>query len=187
MRDLSQQYWDACAAFVRKHPWWVRLTRTPFSAKMTKYALGSVIAFVMGNLFFALFYAMSCGTTVCSVVGFVAAAIPNWILNRRWAWQQSGRPPAKQVITYVMVSALVLLSSSWATGLTNHWVKHHVEDHHGLRLLIVTGSYVAVTVVWFFVKFAIYEFWVFAERSRVRPALRSLMNVRRMTKPNRIP
>jgi putative flippase GtrA len=185
MRDFSQQYWDACASFVRRHPWWQRLTRTPFSAKMTKYALGSVIAFAMSNIFFALFYAVTNEkTTVASIAGFIAAAIPNWILNRRWAWQQTGRPPAKQVITYVMVSALVLLSTSWATGLTNTWVN---DNHHGLRLLIVTAAYVVVTVVLFFAKFAIYEFWVFSDRSRVRAALRSLMNVSKMTRPNRIP
>jgi putative flippase GtrA len=162
--------------------------RTPLSAKMTKYALGSVVAFVTGYVFFDVFYWLGCGTTVCSVASFISAAIPNWILNRRWAWQQTGRPPAKQVITYVMVSAFVLVSTSLATGLTNTWVRnHHVEDHHGLRILIVSGSDVAVTVVLFFAKFAIYEFWVFSNRSRVRAALRSLMNVSRMTRPNRIP
>ena len=122
MRDLSQQYLDACAAFIRRHPWWLRLTRTPFSAKMTKYALGSVVAFVMGNIFFALFYWLGAVPTVCSIAGFISAAIPNWILNRRWAWQQSGRPPAKQVITYALVSAVVLVSTSAATlFVVNRW------------------------------------------------------------------
>ncbi|HTW13270.1 MAG TPA: GtrA family protein [Solirubrobacteraceae bacterium] len=188
MRDLSQQYLDACAAFIRRHPWWLRLTRTPFSAKMTKYALGSVVAFVMGIVFFDIPYWMGFVPTVCTVVSFIAAAIPNWILNRRWAWQQTGRPPAKQTITYVMVSAVVLVVTSAATTATNNFVKaEHVPQHTGLRLIIVTGSFVLVNVVLFFAKFAIYEFWVFSDRSRVRTALRSLMNVSRMTRPNRIP
>jgi len=157
---------EVLADFIRKHPWWQWLTRTPFSAKMTKYALSSVIAFVLSDIAFAACYAVFGGqTTVSSVIAFFAAAIPNWIMNRRWAWQQTGRAPVKQMVSYAAVSAMVLLVTSFATGRTNYWVKHdvHIENHHGLRLLIVTGSFVLITVILFFVKFAIYEYVIFAE------------------------
>jgi putative flippase GtrA len=149
------------AEFIRKHPWWQWLTRTPFSAKMTKYALSSGIAFMLSNLTFAFCYWLSLGTTVPSILAFFAAAIPNWIMNRRWAWQQTGRAPLKQIISYAAVSAMVLLVTAWVTGRTNHWVKAHVADHTGLRLLIVTGVFVIVNVVLFFTKFAIYEYVIF--------------------------
>lgn len=157
---------ETLAEFIRKHPWWQWLTRTPFSAKMTKYALSSVIAFVLSDIAFALCYALFRGqTTVSSVIAFFAAAIPNWIMNRRWAWQQTGRAPKKQMISYAAVSVFVLLVTAAATGQTNRWVKHdaHIENHHGLRLLIVTGSFVLITVILFFAKFAIYEYVIFAE------------------------
>ncbi len=165
---------------------WARLTVTTRSARLTKYALGSVIAFATGNLAFAVLYVLNCSTTVCSVGGFVAAAIPNWLLNRRWAWQLRGRPPARQLVGYAGVSIVVLVSTSAVTGFTNRHLQA-VPRHHGLRLLIVMAAYVAVTVVLFFAKFAIYEYWVFSERSRVRPALRSLRHVLRITRPNRSP
>jgi putative flippase GtrA len=152
---------DRLAEFIRKHPWWQWLTRTPFSAKMTKYALSSVIAFMLSNVTFALLYLLNLGTTAPSIIAFFAAAIPNWIMNRRWAWQQTGRAPVKQMISYAAVSATVLLVTTVATGRTNHWVKQHVVNHHGLRLLIVTGVYVFVNVAQFLVKFAIYEFVIF--------------------------
>lgn len=164
---------EMLAEFIRKHPWWQWLTRTPFSAKMTKYALSSVIAFVLSDIAFALCYALSGGqTTVSSVIAFFSAAIPNWIMNRRWAWQQTGRAPKKQMISYAAVSALVLLVTAFATGRTNYWVKNdaHIANHHGLRLLIVTGSFVLVTVVLFFTKFAIYEFLIFRNRRAVPDA-----------------
>ena len=86
----------------------------------------------------------------------------------RWAWQQKGRPPAKQTIAYVTVSAFVLVVTSVATKLTNYWVKHdHVINHHGVRILIVTGSFTVVTVILFFAKFAVYEFLIFSDESRV--------------------
>lgn len=152
---------------------------------MTKYAVGSVIAFVTGNIFFAVFYTLtSQNTTAASVAGFISAAIPNWILNRRWAWQQTGRPPAKQLITYALVSAVVLYTTSESTGWANSHLVNGVQEGHGLRTIIVTAVYVAVTVVLFFAKFAIYEFWVFSEHSRVRATLRRLIgHVRKMARP----
>ncbi len=156
---------------------------------MTKYAVGSVIAFAMSNIVFALVYWPTDKPFAASAAGFLAGAIPNWILNRRWAWQQTGRPPAKQIITYTLVSAVVLVTTSLATKWTNHQVAHvwHVGQGHGLRVMIVTAAYVAVTVVLFVAKFVVYEFWVFSERSRVRAAFRSLMNVTRIARANRIP
>jgi putative flippase GtrA len=165
---------------------WQRLTRTALSARITKYALGSVVAFISSNVMFALFYVITASTTACSVAGFIAGAVPNWILNRRWAWQRQGRPPARQWIGYIAVSIVVLVTTSAATGWTNAQVQS-IPPHHGLRLLIVTASYVAVTIVLFVAKFGIYEYWVFSERSRVRAALRSLRQVPRTARANRIP
>jgi putative flippase GtrA len=133
---------------------------------MTKYALSSVIAFMLSNIAFAFCYWLGMGTTWPTVIAFFSAAIPNWIMNRRWAWQQTGRAPMKQIISYAAVSAFVLFVTALATGRTNYWVKHdaHIANHHGIRLLIVTGSFVLVTVVLFFAKFAIYEFLIFRNR-----------------------
>jgi putative flippase GtrA len=178
--------YEAVAARVVAHPLWRVATRTALSARLTKYALGSVFAFVSGNVAFMLFYVCGASTTACSVAGFVAAAVPNWYLNRRWAWQRSGRPPARQVLGYIAVSAAVLVTTSLATGATNAQVQS-LPSGDGLRLLIVTASYVAVTVVQFVVKFFIYEYWVFSERSRVRAALRSLIQVPRTARANRMP
>jgi hypothetical protein len=90
------------------------------------------------------------------------------------------------VVGYAGISVVVLASTSAVTGWTNRHLQT-VPPHHGLRLLIITAAYVAVTIVLFFAKFAIYEYWVFSEHSRVRPALRSLRHVFRITRPNRSP
>lgn len=184
--DRYQGLRCALAARAAKHPVWARLTRTALSTRFTKYALGSGVAFISSNVAFAFFYLMSASTTACSVAGFTAGAIPNWILNRRWAWQRQGRPPARQIIGYIGVSVIVLVTTSAATGWTNSQVQS-IPAHHGLRVLIVTASYVAVTVVLFVAKFGIYEYWVFSEHSRVRAAFRSLRQVPRTARANRIP
>jgi putative flippase GtrA len=184
--DRDQGLRSALATRVAKHRVWARLTRTALSTRFTKYALGSLVAFISSNVAFALFYVTGATTTACSVAGFIAGAIPNWILNRRWAWQRRGRPPARQVIGYIGVSIVVLVTTSAATGWTNSHVQS-IPPHQGLRLLIVTASYVAVTIVLFAAKFGIYEYWVFSERSRVRAAFRSLRQLPRTARANRIP
>jgi putative flippase GtrA len=184
--DRHQGLRSAAAARVAENRLWVRLTRTTRSARFTKYALGSVVAFISSNVAFALFYVMAATTTMCAVAGFIAGAIPNWILNRRWAWQSTGRPPTRQVVGYIGVSIIVLVTTSAVTGWTNAHVQS-IPQGHGLRLLIVTASYVAITIVPFIAKFVIYDFWVFSERSRVRAAFRSLRQVPRTARANRIP
>jgi putative flippase GtrA len=191
---------SALAARVSSHPWVVRqpmLARAAdllLSPRFVRYAAGSVVAFVSGNIAFVLLYVLGASTTTCSVAGFVAAAIPNWILNRRWAWRRNGRTLAfgREIVGYVAVSAIVLVSTSWVTGWTNAHVQW-VPEHYGIRTLIVTASYVAVTIVLFFAKYWIYNYWIFADRSRLRPALRSILaffslrQVPSTARANRIP
>jgi putative flippase GtrA len=175
---------SALAARALNHPWIARqpllerAVKLLLSPRFVRYAAGSVVAFMAGNIAFVLFYLMSASTTTCSVVGFVAAAIPNWILNRRWAWRRDGNLAfGREIVGYIAVSAVVLVSTSAATGWTNANVQW-VPQHYGVRALIVTASYIAVTILLFFAKYWIYNFWIFSDRSRLRPALRSIFALR---------
>ena len=56
---------------------------------------------------FALLYMMGVATTGCSIGAFVAGAIPNWVLNRRWAWNIRGKVDFwREVFAYVVISAI---------------------------------------------------------------------------------
>ncbi len=143
---------------------------------------------------FALLYWMGDhDTTVDSVAAFVAGAIPNWILNRRWAWGVRGQVSwAREIVGYVVVSLIALAASSAGTGWVQSWVTHrggilYVTPGTGLRVILVTGAYVAVQAILFAAKFFIYEHWVFAGRSRVRAALRSRHQVWTAARANRTP
>ena len=108
-------------------------------------------------------------------------------LNRRWAWEISGRVAfLREVVGYVTISILALVASSAATGWTQKQVQS-IPAHHGIRVALVTGSYVAVQAILFAVKFLIYEHWVFSGRSRVRAALRSRRQVWTAARANRTP
>ena len=163
------------------------LRRSALGGRITRYALGSVIALLTSVVVFALLYVAGVGTTVCSIAAFVAGALPNWVLNRRWAWKVKGRVDfGREIFGYVVVSVLALVFSSVATGLTNNWVQG-IPAHDGIRVTLVTASYVAVQAILFVAKFLAYEHWVFYGRSRVRAALRSRHQVWSAARANRIP
>ena len=157
------------------------------AARITRYTLGSVVALATSVVVFAILYVVGAGTTFCSVAAFVAGAIPNWILNRRWAWGVRGQVAfGREVVGYVAVSVLSLVLASLATGLTSHAVRG-IPAHHGIRVALVTAAYVLVQVVLFGLKFVVYEHWVFAGRSRIRAALRSRAQVLTAARANRAP
>lgn len=144
--------------------------------RITRYTIGSGVAFATSAVVFPILYVIGLSTTWCSIGAFVAGAIPNWVLNRRWAWRLSGRIAfGREIVAYVTISVIQLV----LTSLTTAWTQQHVQSipaHHGIRAALVTASYLAVFVVMFAAKFAIYEFWIFSGKSRVRAGIRSLWN-----------
>jgi putative flippase GtrA len=165
----------------------LELQRSALGGRITRYTLGSVIAAVTSAVVFALLYVFGVGTTVCSVAAFVAGAIPNWVLNRRWAWKVQGQIAiGREVVAYVVVSVLTLVATAESTAWTQRQVQS-LPAHHGIRVLLVTGSYLAVFAVLFVARFAVYEFWIFSGRSRVRAAFRSRRQVWNAARANRTP
>jgi putative flippase GtrA len=174
----------------RDHALMERFSRSALAKKVTKYAIGSAIALLTSIVVFALMYVALGGrhTTVCSIGAFVAGAIPNWILNRRWAWKIKGEVAfLREIVAYVAISGVVLVASSLGTGAMQSWVKGHVTPHHGIRVILVTGAYVFVQAVLFVVKFVVYEKWVFSGQSRLRAAVRSRHQVWTAARANRTP
>lgn len=163
------------------------LRQSALGGRITRYTLGSVVAAATSGVVFAILYILGVGTTLCSVIAFIAGAIPNWILNRRWAWKVRGRIAfGREIVAYIIVSALTLLASSEATAWTARQVKS-IPAHHGIRVALVTASYLGVFAILFVARFAVYEMWIFSGRSRVRAALRSRRQVWSAARANRTP
>jgi putative flippase GtrA len=164
-----------------------RLRASAHAGKITRYAIGSVVALLTSIVVFALMYVAGINTTICSISAFVAGAVPNWVLNRRWAWKMQGQVSiAREIVGYIAISVAVLVMSSAATGWTSSEVQS-IPAHHGIRVLLVTAAYVAVQAFFFGVKYLVYEHWVFAGRSRFRAAWRSRRQVWTAARANRTP
>jgi putative flippase GtrA len=174
--------------WARSHRVARRFSRSAFTAKLTKYAIGSLVALTTSVIVFAVMDWMGIRTGIDSAAAFVAGAIPNWVLNRRWAWKMEGRAEfLREIFAYTVISVLVWAASTWATGNTQDWASSNIPAGSGLRVIVTTAAYVFVQAVFFLVKFVIYDKWVFAGQSRLRAAVRSRHQVWSAARANRTP
>jgi putative flippase GtrA len=136
---------------------------------------------------FPILYVLGASTTVCSIAAFVAGAIPNWTLNRKWTWKVEGRVAfGREIFAYIIVSATTLLALSLATAWTHQRVQS-IPAGHGIRVALVTASYFGVLALLYGVRYFLYEFWIFSGRSRIRAAVRSRRQVWTEARANRTP
>jgi putative flippase GtrA len=151
------------------------LRRNPLVRRITGYSAGSVIALFTSELAFAgVFGYLHGGTTWASLAGFVGGAIPNYILNRRWAWQdRNGRSRRQELILYFSVAVASFLASVVVTNAAKNWARH-LSSSHGIQVILVAAAFLAVSGVFFIGKFVIYELFVFTKspghRKSRRPA-----------------
>ena len=155
--------------------------------RIARFAISSMVSAITSAIVFAVLYVVGFSTTVCTITAFVAGAIPNWTMNRRWTWKVEGRVAfGREIVAYVVLSASTLVALSLATA----WTHRHVQGipaGHGIRVILVTGSYFAVLALLYGVRYFLYEFWIFSGRSRIRAALRSRHQVWMAARANRTP
>jgi putative flippase GtrA len=155
--------------------------------RVARFAISSMVAAGTSAVVFPILYVLGASTTACSIAAFVAGAIPNWTMNRRWTWKVEGKVAVgREVIAYVVISASTLVILSLATA----WTHHHVQGipaGHGLRVLLVTASYFGVLAILYGVRFFLYQHWIFSGQSRVRAALKSRRQVWTAARANRTP
>lgn len=141
-----------------------RLRRSPLVRRVTGYSAGSVIAAITSELAFAAAFGWAhTGTTWASAAGFVGGAVPNYILNRRWAWNdRRGRSRRNEILLYALVSIASFLVSAVVTAYVEGWARH-LTASAGWRVVLVAGAYLAVSGVFFVGKFVAYELVVFTK------------------------
>jgi putative flippase GtrA len=136
--------------------------RHPLVRRITGYSAGSVVAVVVSEACFAAAYGWGhSGTTLASAAGFIGGAVPNYILNRRWAWRdRRGRSRRTEIALYMVVAVASFLVSAVVTHWAEAWARH-LTAVRGAQVALITGAYLAVSALFFVVKFVIYETVVF--------------------------
>ncbi|WP_327638797.1 GtrA family protein [Kribbella sp. NBC_00482] len=121
-----------------------------------KYSASSVIATVVSQVAFALCYWFGTAAIVATLVAWLAGAIPNYVLNRRWTWGRSGQKlPYTIIVVGSAVTAIVV------TSVTDRLVQP--LESHLWKTVLVSGSYLGTYAVLFIVKFVLFDRLVFAK------------------------
>ncbi|MPZ87263.1 MAG: hypothetical protein GEU81_04140 [Nitriliruptorales bacterium] len=141
----------------------------PLRRKLSRYTAGSVIAGLCSEVGFLLVYGTALADTrVASVVGFLAGAIPNYLLNRSWTWGRRGRPDVlREVVPYVAV----VLASVVAAAAVTSFVDRHVGElttSRPLQVALVTLAFGATYGLLFVGKFVVFDRLLFADRRERR-------------------
>jgi putative flippase GtrA len=146
---------------------WVRswsegVNRRPLLRRIAGYSAGSAIATITSEVAFLVTLGwLHGGTTWASAAGFVGGAIPNYILNRRWAWsERRGRDRTTEAILYVAVA----LCSFGASAVSTHWAEEGARSltgDHGWTVVLTGLAFLGVSGIFFVVKFVLYERLVF--------------------------
>lgn len=143
---------------------------TPLRRRVGRYTAGSVIAGVVSELAFLLVYGLGLvGPGPATVVAFLAGALPNYVLNRRWTWGRRGRAhPVRELLPYVATVVASALVAAAVTGYVDARVAGWFASRP-VQVAVVTLSFGATYGVLFVVKFLVFEV-LFGARRRGTPA-----------------
>ena len=141
---------------------WGRSSR--LRVRFGRYTLGSVVAVVTSEVAFIACYGSGLlGTTPSSAVAFLAGAVPNYVLNRSWAFGQRGKVNVgREVVLYTFVSLASFGAAAIGTKWASHWATH-VTDRHVLRTLLVATAYFVTQGVMFVAKFVVFQKVIFTQ------------------------
>jgi putative flippase GtrA len=132
-----------------------------------RYAAGSVVAFGCSEVVLIGAYTLfSVGARTSAILAWVAGAVPNYILNRRWAWRKKGRATfLRETLPYWVITLGTAAFAVAATSLADGWV-HRSVSGRGEQSLLFGGVYFLAYGVVFVVKFLLFDKLVFGKRGR---------------------
>lgn len=139
--------------------------RSRLAGRFARYTAGSVIAGVISQVTFVTLYGLELtGPQAASVSAFVAGAVPNYVMNRVWAWGRRGRARLRgEVLPYVATILTTAALAAVVTALVDRHV-HLVSGVHAVQVAIVNLAFLGTYGLMFLIKFLLFERVVFRDR-----------------------
>jgi putative flippase GtrA len=103
--------------------------------------------------------------TPAALVSTFGGAVVSYVLSR-WAWERKGKPDVlRETVPFWVISAMVWVILTLATKLGYH-LASWMGFHHGLKhVLVVDLVYLAANIVTFALRFVIFHYVLFADRT----------------------
>jgi putative flippase GtrA len=132
--------------------------RGPEGRKLFRYSCASVVAVICSVVLLVIFNGLiGLSAWVSSTLATAIAAIPNYEMNRKWAWGKTGRSHLwKEVVPFWALAFL-----GWAVSTFSvHLMENYAHSHHFSHLMstaTVTIVYVGAFGVLWVAKFIIFN------------------------------
>jgi putative flippase GtrA len=129
-----------------------------------RYAAGSLVATGCSEVVLIAGYGLfGLGPQAASIVAWVAGAVPNYLLNRRWAWRGRGAAVLREMFPYWAITLGTAVLAIATTTAVDGWVSRSVAER-GDRSLLLGAVYLAAYSFAFVIKFALFDGWVFSAK-----------------------
>ncbi|GAB3543267.1 putative flippase GtrA [Actinopolyspora lacussalsi] len=130
------------------------------------FAAVSALATISSQLVFVVSYWIGSASTLSTVLGWLAGAVPNFFLNRR-NWGSAGSHRLGGELTrFALVSVATFLIAAVATNYTEDLAHNLFADSEVRRVALVWGAYLGTYLLMFVVKFFLLDRVVFATPRR---------------------
>ncbi|MDT7725424.1 MAG: hypothetical protein QOI21_2000 [Actinomycetota bacterium] len=148
-------------------------TRPRGLVRFVRAAASSVAATAISQVTLLLILWWGGHPTLASAAAFVAGAVPNYVMTRRWVWGRRDKPRVRsEVVPYLLVIGLGGLAAVGLTSLVG-WLLAPLAIAHALRVVLLDGAYVSSYALVFVLKFTLLDRLVFDRDAARTPATTS--------------
>lgn len=145
-----------------------RFARVPKLGVFLRYGAGSLVAMGCSELVLIGSYdVLGLGPEAATILAWVAGALPNYVLNRRWAWRSTDRRSrgerGRELGLYWVITLVTAAAAVAATTGMDALIRGSVTAR-GEQSLLLAAAYLFAYGVVFIAKFVLFDRWVFAER-----------------------
>lgn len=143
----------------------------PYTTNRTKvsifgrYTAASVVAAGLSEVAFLTSYGLGAIPLVASLIAWFAGAVPNYLLNRYWAWQRGGKVDGRrELLPYAVIVVVTAGTAAVVTTVADTLVRDWV-DSHTWQVLLVGAAFLGTYGVMFLLKFLLFDKYVFTART----------------------
>ncbi len=128
--------------------------RSPTIQKLLKYSTASIVAVSVGQpVFWILDGALGWDAVAANLVSVSVGAVPNYLINRRWTWSQTGKNRLwGEVVPFWVMSALGMILSliavDYADARWDSTVINSIAQLSGFGVLWLAKFLVLDKVMW---------------------------------------
>lgn len=139
-------------------------------ARLLRAGASSMVATGFSQVTLIGLLASGAGPTLASSVAFVAGAIPNYLVARRWAWGRKGKPHVKrELVPYLCVIGLGAVASVGLTTVAG-MITEPLKISGFTRIVVLDVAYLSSYALVFILKFTLLDRFVYSGRRALTPA-----------------